>query len=55
MPQTYIVGEFARSSADMSEKLSRSTEIALQKHDKSLVSTLTDHIGKCILKMLVQK
>ena len=43
-----IVGEFARSSADMSEKLSRSTESALQRHDKSLVSTLTDHIGKCI-------
>ena len=32
----------------MSEKLSRSTENALQRHDKSLVSTLTDHIGKCI-------
>ena len=35
----HIVGKLARSSADMSEKLSRSIESALQRHDKSLVST----------------
>ena len=35
----HIVGEFVRSSADMSEKLSGSIESTLQRHDKSLVST----------------
>ena len=38
----HIIGEFARSSAD---KLSESIESALQRH---VLSTLTDHIGKCI-------
>ena len=32
----------------MSEKLSGSIEGALQRHEKSLVSTLTGHTGKCI-------
>ena len=31
----------------MSGKLFGSIESALQRHDKILVSTLTDHIGKC--------
>jgi len=43
-----IIGEFAGSSADKSEKLSESIKSALQRHGKSLVSTLTGHIGKCI-------
>jgi len=41
----HLVGKFARSSAD---KLSGSIESVLQRYDKSLVSTLIDHIGKCI-------
>ena len=43
-----LVGEFLKSSADESSKLSDSIENALQKHDKLLVSTLTGHIEKYI-------
>jgi len=43
-----IVGEFLKSSADESSKLSDSIENALQRHGKLLVFTLTGHIEKCI-------
>ena len=43
-----MVGEFLKSLADESGKLSNLIENALQRHGKLLVSTLTGHTEKCI-------
>ena len=43
-----IVADFVRLSADESVKLSDLFESSFQRFDKSLVSTLTAQIGKCI-------